>query len=730
MQSKNLIYRLPVYTLVIAAIILSSCSSDKKEKQEKKPEKEHQEIQFSREKINQWRQDKLSLIVHFGAYSLFEGQWNNKVIDPPAENIWAAVPISLEDYERKTREFNPKEWDAYNIVNLARDIGMKRIILNARHHDGFCLFETTSTEFNSVDFTPFNRDLVKEMAEACRTGKIGFSLSFSLCNWHLPAAEPISVNHNTPVTESHHQTNLTQIEELLTNYGPVSEIYFYSGLNTPEQSREIRQLVKRLQPDCLISDGIGNDMGDFIATEFNDYPEKTPDTPWNMLASVFEGTRGFKAGNSHPELSLKARQKVREMVRVISSGGNYTLNIGPRSDGSLTGDEEKVLKNIGRWIKVNREAIFGVEKNPFNSESSSYKITRKANKLYLFVESVPPSSSIRLTGLNNKITSASFLGSGIEPGFSNKGAVNEIIWTSPAMADPMELPVIEVVFEDTINALPLKSITVNPGDTLTLNKNNALAQHSITQQDQLTSIYSTTSLKWNLKAEHNQKADLIFTQAQKGRELLIETAQAQNRIRLEGKQAQLIRSRHDTIQAGDIYQSETFYGELKEVHINPNGSNRLRVLNNSWANLKNRKETHLKPLPMSAMYYYLEVESESDQQYSYRITGNDGIQVWLNQKVISLTRNTNPGSPLVEELLFELTKGKNILIIKNYNRTGGKDYFDILPLPEAHWWKQILSIPANPEYLSIKAAEPATPHTDIGLQNCSMVLTPEEIETD
>lgn len=729
MQSKNLIYRLPVYTLVVVNIMLSSCSTDKKAKQEKKPEKDQQEILFSPGNTDQWKNEKLSLIVHFGAYSLFEGKWNNKVIDRPAENIWAAAPVSLEEYERKTREFDPKKWVANNVVNMARDIGMKRIILNARHHDGFCLFKTATTDFNSVDFTPFNRDLVNEMAEACRTGKMGFSLSFSLCNWHLPDAEPISVNHNTPVTDSHHKINLAQIEELLTNYGPISEIYFYSGLNTPEQSREIRQLVKRLQPDCLISDGIGNDMGDFIATEFNDYPEKIPDTPWNMLASVFEGTRGFKDSSSQTNLSLKARQKVREMVRVISSGGNYTLNIGPRSDGSLTGDEEEVLKNIGRWIKVNREAIFGVEGNPFKSESSSYKITRKANKLYLFAESVPASSIIRLTGLNNKITSASFLGSGIEPDFSNKGTVNEIIWTSPAMADPMELPVIEIVFEDSIKALPLNYITVNAEDTLTLDKNNAIAQHSITQQDRLTAIPSAISLKWNLAAEHRQKSDLIFTQSQKGRELLIETALGENRIKLEGKQSHLICSRYDTIQTGDIYQSETFYGKLKEVHINPNGSNRLRVLNTSWINLKDKIETHLKPLPMSSMYYYLEIESESDQQYCYRITGNDGLQIWLNQKEVTLARNINPGSPMIEELIFDLKKGKNILIIKNYNRVGAKDYFDVLPLPEAHWWKQSFNIPADPEYLRIKSADSENPHTDINLQNFSLVLTPE-IETE
>lgn len=724
MQYKSLIYKLCLHTLFILAIMANACSASEEKKQQTGSEKESLETEFSLKKTTEWQADKLSLFIHFGAYSLFEGEWNNKVIDGAAENIWAATGIPPEEYERKTREFNPAKWDANDVVNQARDIGMKRIILNAKHHDGFCLFKTATTDFNSVDFTPLHLDLVNEMADACNSGNIQFSLSFSLCNWHLPAAGPMTVNHNTPVTEAHHQTNLIQIEELLTKYGTVSELYFYAGLNTPEQSREIRQLVKRLQPECLISDGIGNDMGDFIATDFNTFPDNIPDAPWNMLSSAFPDTRAYKKGNSSADLSLIARQKVREMVHVISAGGNYSLNIGLKADGSPAEEENEILKNIGRWIKVNREAIFGTKESPFLTTSSTYKITRKDNKLYLFMESIPASSSIRLSGLQNKITSARFLGSGIELKFSNKGAVNEIIWTSPAMADPMQLPVIETEFEDTINALPLKNMNINPKDTLILDSNNALFQYSFTQQDRLTKIPSKTAMKWNLNAEHPQKAELKFVPAQKAGKLVLKTAKGQFNIQPKAKQGDLICSKYDTIQTGDIYQSNIFYGTLKEVHVNSNGNNRLRILNSSWHNRKNNKETHLKPLPMSALYYYVEIESESQQQYCYRVTGNDGLQVWFNQDEILLARNTNPGNPLVKELVFNLKKGKNILLIKNYNRVGAKDYFDLKPLPEAHWWKQTISIPANPEYIEIKPSKKENPFADIDLQHFSIVLTP------
>ncbi len=710
---------------MILLLLSSACSSEPKTEQKEAKENQSEVFDFSSEKTAQWRKDKLSLFVHFGAYSQFEGVWNNQLIEGPAENIWATAGIPPEEYERKIREFDPRKWDANSIVNMARDIGMKRIIFNAKHHDGFCLFKTATTDFNVIEFTPYNQDLVQEMASACKSGKIKLSISFSLCNWHLPAAFPMSANHNTPVTPEHHQTNLMQIEELLSNYGPIAEIYFYSGLNTPQQSREIRQLVKDLQPNCLISDGIGNNMGDFIATDFNILPDQIPGHPWNMLASVFPDSRGYKEHEENIDIIQKARLKVKEMAQVLANGGNYSLSIGPRADGSFGATEEEILKNIGRWIKVNREAIYNVEKSPFQTQTSAYKITRKANKLFLMVDSAPRTTAIRLTGLNNKIKSARFLGSGIEPGFSNRGAVNEVIWTSPAMADPMQMPVIELVFEDTIRMLPRKEININPTDTVTLNADNAIIRTSISQQDRYTAINSTTSIKWNLKAEHPQKAELFFPEVLKNKNITIETADNQYNITLQGKQGHQICSQYDTIQTGDIYQSEAFYGKLEDIHINPNGSNRLRILNSSWKNLKNAKETHLHPLPMSAFYYYAEIESQDEQQYSYRITGNDGLQVWFNQKEIILSRNETPGSPMKKELVFDLKKGKNTLVIKNYNRVGAKDYFDLTPLTDAHWWKQSVSIPANPEFLQILNQDAENPHSDINLPNFSILLTPE-----
>jgi alpha-L-fucosidase len=726
MHNKPLIYKPQSYAAMLLVIIIAACSSPEKKKTTKKePSPEEINTESSKKNLEEWKKDKLSLFVYFGVYSLYEGKTENQPIDGAAENIRALAGITPENYARKAREFDPKKWDANEIVNLARDIGMKRIVLDAKHHDGFCLFKTQTTDFNSVDFTPANKDFVKEMSDACESGNIKLSLSYSLTDWHLPAAMPMSENHNTPVTEEHHNVNLKRIEELLTNYGSVSELYLYSGLNTPEQSRDLRQLIKKLQPECLISDGIGNDMGDFVASEYNSLPAKTPDVAWNMLASAFSDTRGYKDTKSEVDPLPIAKKKVKEMIRVLSSGGNYSLSIGVKADGTTEGVEEEVLKNLGRWIKVNREAVYETMESPFKTAASNYKITRKENKLYLFMESVPASSSIRISGLNNKITAARFLGSGIPLEVVNRGNVNEILWTAPAMADPMEVPVIEAEFEETIRPIPERGISINAADTLTLDNTNAFHHTGITQQDQITAIPSSTALTWHLSAGHPQQAEFRFLQTLKGKEIAVETANGEQQIVLNGKQSRLVCSKYDTIQTGDIYRSEIFYGDLKEVHVNPNGSNRLRILNTSWHNLKNTKDSHLIPLPMSTRYYYVEIESENEQQYCYRVTGNDGMQVWFNQEEILLNRNNVPGTPLIKELVFDLKKGKNILLIKNYNRVGSKDYFDLKSLSDAHWWRQTISIPAEPEYLKLKPVAQQNPFQEAGFENLTIVLTPE-----
>ncbi len=725
MQKINYISLNLLWLMLLSGSFLFQSCTGRKEKSVQKNNQSNQKILPARQ-LNQWQEDKLSLFVHFGVYSSLAGTWNNTQIDGPSEEIWANGGMYVEDYERAARNFDPNKWNARDVVGLARKTGLRTVIITAKHLDGFCLFKTESTTFNMDDFTTGKKDIIAEMAEACHAASIRLSLSFSLTDWHLPEAHPMSGYNASPVSDKHHATNLIQIKELLTNYGEIAEIYFHSGINSPKQSREIHQLVKELQPNCLISNGIGNSLGDFYVSEFNTPPKLDLDVPWITPASIHPSTRGYKNIKEHGEVLTTARQKIRELVDVIASGGNYALSLGPKGDGSISDFEEETLKQIGRWIKVNRNGIFGAQKNPFPSKSKFWQITQNNNHLYIFVDSVPETQKIKLPGLTNKISSARFLGSGIELNFSQKGQTLEIDWTSPVMADPMQLPVIEIELKDPPQITCHPPIQIKTTDTIALNQGNAVKYHRISGGEKFSSAPSITRLKWLLKADRELNGELRFTTHEQNKTIVLKTSDENTNMTLTGKPGKLISSPTDTLETGKIFRSSAFFGALDKIHINPNSNNRLQVAKTSWMGISKENKKTLLPLPMTSHYYYIEIDSENDQQHSYEITGNDGLQIWLNKAELLLSRNNNPEKPLIKTLVLNLKKGKNILLIKNYNRTGTKDHFGLTPKPQARWILQPLPLTGNSGIIEISHPDGANPHEDLDLINFSIILTPKQ----
>ena len=169
-----------------------------------------------------WWGDKYSMFVHYGLYSIPGGVWNgNPVKDGYSEQI-LTFGIGFSDwYEAYTRKFDARNFDAEAIVALAKQGGMRSIVMTAKHHDGFCLFRTQTTSYNSFDGTPARRDLIGELAEACHRNGLGFGIYFSLIDWHFPAAVPFSSHNADPITPAHHEYNMAQVTELLTKYGAV-----------------------------------------------------------------------------------------------------------------------------------------------------------------------------------------------------------------------------------------------------------------------------------------------------------------------------------------------------------------------------------------------------------------------------------------------------------------------------------------------------------------------------
>ena len=243
-----------------------------------------------------WIDQKFSMFIHFGLYSVYGGVYNEEPVRRGySEQIQSFAGIFSDWYASTAQEFNPVKWDPDEIVKLAKDAGMRSIVFTSKHHDGFCMYHSRHTDFNIVDATPYKRDLMKELAEACRRGGIDFSVYYSLIDWNFPQAYPISSHNADPLTEEHYRFNLNQVEEIMTNYGDISEIWFDMGSLTLSQSQGLYELVSRLQPQCMISGRLGNDWVDFAVMADNEYPDYKLGVPWQTAASIFPETWGYRS---------------------------------------------------------------------------------------------------------------------------------------------------------------------------------------------------------------------------------------------------------------------------------------------------------------------------------------------------------------------------------------------------------------------------------------------------
>lgn len=292
---------------------------------------------------------RFSMFIHWGLYSVYGGVYRGKNVEwGYSEQIQSFAGIFSDWYARAAEKFTADGWNADSIAVLAKRAGMDAVVFTSKHHDGFCMYNSKETDFTIMN-TPFGRDALMELSEACKRHGLNLGIYFSLIDWHYPPAYPISSHNADPITPDHNEYNKRQVRELLENYGPVSELWFDMGSLTRDQSRELYDLVKSIQPDCMVSGRIGNDYGDFAVMPDNVIPDFVPNKPWQTAESVYKETWGYRSWQKHVPLEDKLAEKVSSLKRVIGAGGNYLLNIGPKGDGAVTDYERELLLSIGEW---------------------------------------------------------------------------------------------------------------------------------------------------------------------------------------------------------------------------------------------------------------------------------------------------------------------------------------------------------------------------------------------
>ena len=306
--------------------------------------------------LEAWRKLGFGIFIHWGLYSELGGVWQGKpVTEGYSEQIQSFAKIPSADYVQVAERFTASKFDADAICGLAKEAGARYIVVTSKHHDGFAMFDTKSTDFNIVQRTPFGKDPLKLLSSACRKVGLGFGVYFSLVDWH--AGHPFDPDNNNPIPASMEPLIEQQLRELMSNYGPITEIWFDMSAPTPAQSRRFAAIVRELQPQAAINGRIWNNQGDFVTLGDNETPPPGLQPPFEVPASIYHETWGYRSWQKREDAEGKTRELVRGLAEARAHGGNYLLNIGPMGDGSVVPFEAQVLRGIGAWLREHPAAL-------------------------------------------------------------------------------------------------------------------------------------------------------------------------------------------------------------------------------------------------------------------------------------------------------------------------------------------------------------------------------------
>jgi len=351
-----------------------------------------------------WREARFGMMITWGLYSIPAGVWKDQVhATGYSEWIMFGEKIRVKEYELLAKRFNPSQFDAKAWVAVAEQAAIKYMVLTTKHHEGFSMFKSQLTPYNVVDATPFKRDVTKELADACRDSGMRFGCYYSIDrDWYRPQGCNNYKQNNSwdfPDTTredfDHYFATFAkpQIAELLTNYHPY--VLWFDGIEmkTDAQVDDLYQMIRKLGPNCLINSRIKSarlprqippPYCDYISTGDNEIADKPLGFEWENPGTL-NTSYGYNLGDTN---WVDAREVVSRLVEIVSKGGNYLLNVGPTSEGVIPQPSVDRLMEVGAWMKVNGEAIYGSlpwkvfhEQAPSGGETSNSPDSNAAAKV-------------------------------------------------------------------------------------------------------------------------------------------------------------------------------------------------------------------------------------------------------------------------------------------------------------------------------------------------------------
>ncbi len=373
-----------------------------------------------------WREARFGMFIHWGLYAIPAGEWQGNTNH--AEWIRTTAQIPLKEYDQFVAQFNPVQFNPTEWVKLAQAAGMKYIVITSKHHDGFCLFDSKYTNFD-IMATPFQRDILKELAAACRAAGIKMCWYHSIMDWHHPDYLPRRDWEKDRPTEGANfdryvQHLKNQLQELVTNYGEISVLWFdgewESTWNT-QYGKDLYNYVRSLQPSIIINNRVGAGRsgmegftaghefsGDFGTPEQQIPATGLPGVDWETCMTMNDHW-GY---NQHDQNWKSTTDLIQKLADIASKGGNFLLNVGPTAAGLFPDASIERLREMGQWMQVNGAAIYGTQASPFKNLPWG-RCTQKAlaggTRLYLHVFDWPANGKLVVPGIYNAVSRAFLL---------------------------------------------------------------------------------------------------------------------------------------------------------------------------------------------------------------------------------------------------------------------------------------------------------------------------------
>jgi len=424
-----------------------------------------------------WREARFGMFIHWGVYSVPAGTYHGQQSQHIGEWLMRDFNIPCAEYQSYAKEFNPTKFDADAWVKLAKNAGMKYIVITSKHHDGFAMFHSMVSPWNIFDATPFKRDPLKELAEACKNNdmKLGFYYSQAQ-DWNHPGGAAADKHKEADVDDRHHwdkaqsgsfdeyldKVAVPQVKEILSNYGPIAVLWWDTPVDMNKERAEKFLPILKLQPDIITNNRLVRNVPEI---------EGDTETPEQYIPATGMPGRDFEVcmtmnttwGYKSFDNNWKSTETIlKNLIDIASKGGNYLLNVGPTSEGVIPEPSQERLKQIGDWMKVNGDSIYGTSASPFRKYSFDGRVTMKDNKMFLHVFKFPD-GGIKIAGVKTPLKSAKLLDGGadvkVDTGKDENGNPVLAIATPPK-TDPIAT-VIALEF-DSAPQIDLGAVAVHP----------------------------------------------------------------------------------------------------------------------------------------------------------------------------------------------------------------------------------------------------------------------------